>query len=245
MIDMTAVLCGLRQWRQARQRPTPPGRSATRTATLIYRHDRDTPPPAGASDAAWSHDMNFMLNKVVEEGTGKRALLDGIRAAGKTGTTNAYRDAWFVGFTGNLVAGVWFGNDDHTSMNNMTGGTLPATDLAGGHGVRAPEPRDPADPRPRTRDMRLRSQRRIVLANSPLRRRPISPEPCRDAPMRSSARSVRSSNPPKPPARLPNDKPTGKRVHPARLARARLPCRRGSSCCVPLDAGETIIAPGR
>ena len=71
-------------------------------------------------------DMNYMMNKVVEEGTGKKAMLDGIKAAGKTGTTNAYRDAWFVGFTGNLVAGVWYGNDDHTSMNNMTGCTLPA-----------------------------------------------------------------------------------------------------------------------
>ena len=43
-------------------------------------------------------DMNMMMNKVVEEGTGKRAMLDGIKAAGKTGTTNAYRDAWFVGY---------------------------------------------------------------------------------------------------------------------------------------------------
>ena len=48
--------------------------------------------------------MNMMMNKVVEEGTAKRAILDGIKAAGKTGTTNAYRDAWFVGFTGNYVA---------------------------------------------------------------------------------------------------------------------------------------------
>jgi penicillin-binding protein 1A len=70
--------------------------------------------------------MNLMLSKVVEEGTGKRAALDGIRSAGKTGTTNGYRDAWYVGYTGNLVTGVWFGNDDHTSTNNMTGGTLPA-----------------------------------------------------------------------------------------------------------------------
>jgi penicillin-binding protein 1A len=70
--------------------------------------------------------MNFMLNKVVEEGTGKRAQLEGIPVAGKTGTTNAYKDAWFVGFTGNLVASVWYGNDDSTSMNEMTGGTLPA-----------------------------------------------------------------------------------------------------------------------
>ena len=60
-------------------------------------------------------DMNMMMNKVVEEGTARRAILDGIKAAGKTGTTNAYRDAWFVGFTGNLVCGVWFGNDDYTA----------------------------------------------------------------------------------------------------------------------------------
>jgi penicillin-binding protein 1A len=71
-------------------------------------------------------DMNMMMNKVVEEGTGKRAILDGIKAAGKTGTTNAYRDAWFVGYTGNYVCGVWFGNDDYSPTNRMTGGSLPA-----------------------------------------------------------------------------------------------------------------------
>jgi penicillin-binding protein 1A len=70
--------------------------------------------------------MNMMMSKVVEEGTARRAILDGIKAAGKTGTTNAYRDAWFVGFTGNFIAGVWFGNDDYTTMNQMTGGSLPA-----------------------------------------------------------------------------------------------------------------------
>ena len=70
--------------------------------------------------------MVGMMTKVVEEGTAKRAQLDGIRAAGKTGTTNAYRDAWFVGFTGNFVCGVWFGNDDYTVMHQMTGGSLPA-----------------------------------------------------------------------------------------------------------------------
>ena len=53
-------------------------------------------------------------------------MIDGVRIAGKTGTTNNYRDAWFVGYTGNLVAGVWVGNDDYSSTNRMTGGSLPA-----------------------------------------------------------------------------------------------------------------------
>jgi penicillin-binding protein 1A len=92
---------------------------------VIYRHDRDTPPKQ-VLDTRVVQDINFMLNKVVEEGTGKRAALEGIPVAGKTGTTNGYKDAWFVGYTGNLVASVWYGNDDSTPMNDMTGGTLPA-----------------------------------------------------------------------------------------------------------------------
>jgi penicillin-binding protein 1A len=92
---------------------------------IIYRHDRAVQPKQ-VLETRVVHDMNFMLNKVVEEGTGKRAILEGVKAAGKTGTTNAYRDAWFVGYTGNLAAAVWYGNDDHSTMNDMTGGTLPA-----------------------------------------------------------------------------------------------------------------------
>jgi penicillin-binding protein 1A len=93
---------------------------------LIWRFDRDGKKPEQVIPPQVAHDMVTMMNKVVEDGTGKRAMLDGIKAAGKTGTTNSYRDAWFVGYTGNFIAGVWFGNDDYTSTNRMTGGSLPA-----------------------------------------------------------------------------------------------------------------------
>jgi penicillin-binding protein 1A len=96
------------------------------TGELIWRWDRDGKKPVQVITPQVAMDMNMMMNKVVEEGTARRAILDGIKAAGKTGTTNAHRDAWFVGFTGNFVCGVWFGNDDYTTMNQMTGGSLPA-----------------------------------------------------------------------------------------------------------------------
>jgi penicillin-binding protein 1A len=93
---------------------------------LIWRWDRDGKKPVQAIPPQVAVDMVGMMTKVVEEGTARRATLDGIRAAGKTGTTNAYRDAWFVGYTGNFVCGVWFGNDDYKPMHQMTGGSLPA-----------------------------------------------------------------------------------------------------------------------
>jgi penicillin-binding protein 1A len=98
----------------------------TGTGELIWRWDRDGKKPVQVIPPQVANDMNMIMNKVVEEGTARRAQLDGIRAAGKTGTTNAHRDAWFVGYTGNFVAGVWFGNDDYAPMHQMTGGSLPA-----------------------------------------------------------------------------------------------------------------------
>jgi penicillin-binding protein 1A len=92
----------------------------------IYRRDRDGPEPEQVLSSRVVADMNFMLAKVNEEGTGKRAALEGIRSGGKTGTTNDYHDAWYIGFTGNYVAAVWYGNDDYSSTARMTGGTLPA-----------------------------------------------------------------------------------------------------------------------
>ncbi len=98
----------------------------TGTGDLIWRFDRDGKKPVQVITPQVANDMNMMMNKVVEEGTGRRAQLDGIKAAGKTGTTNAHRDAWFVAFTGNFVLGIWYGNDDYTPMQQMTGGSLPA-----------------------------------------------------------------------------------------------------------------------
>jgi penicillin-binding protein 1A len=96
------------------------------TGELIWRFDRDGPKPRRVMPAQVAADINMILNQAVEAGTGRRAILDGVRAAGKTGTTNAYRDAWFAGYTGNMVAAVWYGNDDYAPTNRMTGGSLPA-----------------------------------------------------------------------------------------------------------------------
>jgi len=93
---------------------------------LIWRYDRDGPKPRQVLSPQVAGDMIKMMNNVVENGTGRRARLDGISAGGKTGTTNNYRDAWFVGYTANFVCAVWFGNDDYASTNRMTGGSLPA-----------------------------------------------------------------------------------------------------------------------
>jgi membrane peptidoglycan carboxypeptidase len=70
--------------------------------------------------------MNEMLSDVIISGTGRAANLGSRPAAGKTGTTQDYRDAWFIGYTADLVTGVWLGNDDNAPMRNVGGGDLPA-----------------------------------------------------------------------------------------------------------------------
>ncbi len=98
----------------------------TGAGELVWRFDRDGKKPTQAIPASVAADMAEMMSHVVTEGTARRAQLDGIPAAGKTGTTNSYRDAWFVGYTGNFTMAVWYGNDDYSPTNRMTGGSLPA-----------------------------------------------------------------------------------------------------------------------
>ena len=70
--------------------------------------------------------LTHMMYQVVENGTGKRAKLSNWEAAGKTGTTQRARDAWFLGFTSEYVVGVWMGYDDNVPLTGVTGGGLPA-----------------------------------------------------------------------------------------------------------------------
>jgi penicillin-binding protein 1A len=98
----------------------------TGTGDLVWRFDRDGKRPEQVISPQVALEMIGMMNSVVMNGTGRRAQLDGIQVAGKTGTTNSYRDAWFVGYTGNFSGAVWMGNDDYSPTKRMTGGTIPA-----------------------------------------------------------------------------------------------------------------------
>jgi penicillin-binding protein 1A len=70
--------------------------------------------------------MNSMMRAVVTQGTAKKAQIPDFDIAGKTGTSQDYRDAWFVGYSSYLVAGVWLGNDDNSPTKTVTGGSVPA-----------------------------------------------------------------------------------------------------------------------
>ena len=98
----------------------------THNGELVYDFERDAPKPKRVLSEKAASAMNSMLVQVPEWGTARRAALPLIRSAGKTGTTQGYRDAWYVGFTGNYTAAVWMGNDDFTPTKEMTGGSLPA-----------------------------------------------------------------------------------------------------------------------
>lgn len=100
-------------------------RITTLRGEVVYNSNPNGPRERVLSEQV-AADMNMMMRNVVVGGTGRRAHVDGVPAAGKTGTTSSYRDAWFCGFTGNYVAAVWMGNDDYRPTRRLTGGSLPA-----------------------------------------------------------------------------------------------------------------------
>jgi penicillin-binding protein 1A len=94
---------------------------------LVYSRDRDEPQAPQVMKRSVAEGMNWMLNKVVTEGTGTAAQLPFTNVAGKTGTSTGPKDVWFVGFTGKYVGAVWLGNDDNRPMaGGTTGGHFAA-----------------------------------------------------------------------------------------------------------------------
>jgi len=90
---------------------------------VLYRRSGSGPGRVVAAENI--QKLDDMLTEVVLSGTGKKARLKN-RAAGKTGTSQNFRDAWFIGYSGNRIAGVWLGNDDGRPMKRVGGGGLPA-----------------------------------------------------------------------------------------------------------------------
>jgi len=122
LLDLTSAYAAVR----AGKAPvTPYGISGIKTAHDSNYVALDRSGEAQHSLGQYQAELIGLLRGVVEHGTGRAASLDRF-AAGKTGTTQDYRDAWFVGFDDSLVVGVWVGNDDHSPMKGVAGGTLPA-----------------------------------------------------------------------------------------------------------------------
>jgi penicillin-binding protein 1A len=96
----------------------------TSSGELLYQRPVDLPKKIVKQDDVGA--MNDMLNATLVSGTGRRAAIARHPAAGKTGTSQDFRDAWFIGYTAHYVAGVWFGNDNGRPMNRIVGGNLPA-----------------------------------------------------------------------------------------------------------------------
>ncbi|SHM88660.1 transglycosylase domain-containing protein [Roseibium suaedae] len=97
----------------------------TTSGKILYSRQGDG--PGRVIDRALVGQMNRMMAETLETGTGKKAQLSGGRpAGGKTGTSQDFRDAWFIGYTGNYTTAVWLGNDDNSPTNKASGGSLPA-----------------------------------------------------------------------------------------------------------------------
>ena len=120
LLDMTAAMDAIAVDSKAIE-PYTIRRIRTGTRALLY-----TRPDTVAERPDWNRNaLVQLLEAVVTNGTGQAARLDR-RTAGKTGTTQDYRDAWFIGFTSDIVVGVWVGNDDDRPTDGVVGGDLPA-----------------------------------------------------------------------------------------------------------------------
>jgi penicillin-binding protein 1A len=96
-----------------------------RTATGKSLYERKDDNLGRIIEPGYAGMMNAMMQETLLTGTARKAELPGWPAAGKTGTSQDYRDAWFIGYTGHLVTGVWLGNDDSSPTKKATGGGIP------------------------------------------------------------------------------------------------------------------------
>jgi len=159
---------------------------------LLYNHDRDEPKRKRIFKRKSVEQLNSMLHTVTVAGTGRRAQLDYTNVAGKTGTSSAYRDAWFMGFTGKYVTGVWLGNDDFRPMARVTGGSFPAqtwkTYMMAAHDTDNIPTIPGVEPHPRQRA----EQERIaaIMSQSTTAELPVPPPPENVKDMSASTRKI-------------------------------------------------------
>ena len=123
LYELTSAYIPFANWGKSIE---PHGLEAIYAADGSVLYERTPAPSQQLLDAGTLGQMNMMLRTVVSSGTGKAARVPGRDIAGKTGTTNDYRDAWFIGYVPDLVTGIWVGNDDNSKMSRITGGTIPA-----------------------------------------------------------------------------------------------------------------------
>jgi penicillin-binding protein 1A len=157
-------------------------RVRTAKGKVLFRRNAPPAPPVVDQDKVGM--MNAMMSRTLSIGTARKAALPGWEAAGKSGTSQNYRDAWFIGFTGHMVTGVWLGNDDGTSTRRITGGGLPAeiwnSFMRQAHAGIAPTPLPGPDwsPAGQDQDLVLASQPQVdgAPADQPVAMRPAGPE---------------------------------------------------------------------
>jgi penicillin-binding protein 1A len=244
-------------------------RVRTAGGKLIYR--ARNPGLGRVIDERTAAMMNQMMQETLNIGTARKADLAGWPAAGKTGTSQDFRDAWFVGYTGHLVAGVWLGNDDNSPTKKLTGGGMPVDiwsrfmsaahrglPLADGPGLAGPTidparaPAAPAAPAPSlaapltpmaAAPMGREDDMRPVMPLTPLA--PAKPPAVAVAPLPQPQprASAPAPRPPQPTAVRPQTAPPP--VRPALVSPAPAPSMRSAQvAAAPVPPGDIPRPPG-
>jgi penicillin-binding protein 1A len=226
---------------------------------LVYSRDRDEPAAPQVVKRSVAEQMNWMLNKVVTEGTGTAAQLPFTNVSGKTGTSTGPKDVWFVGFTGKYVGAVWLGNDDNRPMaSGTTGGHFAAPVWHSFMSVIHTDMNIPTIPGLEPHPVQVAEQQRIAAMRAespatpgapgdatPQAKSSLMPEPTRDA-LKRLAEALRNAAGMAAPARepatpkLPGAKPP---ATPA-VAPAPAPAKRadGTPPAAPLPHNDTVGA---